>query len=72
MAIYKDGVRYVVYYNGTRYVDSLTKPKCPQAVITGQTLELGKTTVTWHGSQLSCAYAYYVLCSNYVGYNVNV
>ena len=29
MAIYKDGVRYVVYYNGTRYVDSLTKPKCP-------------------------------------------
>lgn len=29
MAIYKDGVRYVVYYNGNRYVDSLTKPKCP-------------------------------------------
>ena len=28
MAIYKDGVRYVVYYNGARYVDSLTKPKC--------------------------------------------
>ena len=27
MAIYKDGVRYVVYYNGNRYVDSLTKPK---------------------------------------------
>lgn len=27
MAIYKDNTRYVVYYNGNRYVDSLTKPK---------------------------------------------
>lgn len=29
MAIYNGTDRYVVYYNGQRYVDSLTKPKCP-------------------------------------------
>lgn len=47
MAIYKDGVRYVVYYNGVRYVDSLTtikpKPKCAIPSLTLLSLSDAKT-----------------------------
>jgi hypothetical protein len=32
MAIYNGTDRYVVYYNGQRYVDSLTKPKLPNGL----------------------------------------